>query len=271
MKKIIFTLLFVMCFYQLSVDAAGLTERQKENADVIAKIAIENYDTYGVLPSVAVVQAFIESTLGEFPSNQHNYFGICAGDVGYSSFYDGVIGYLKVINNGRYDGALFNSSYSESMLHILNGGYCYPVGDYYSKAIWSIEHYGFYEYDNELLEVQKQKIEEDEKKRKENEKKAKEDIVEQTKPKPIIVNYDQVVKNVLGSGKDINDICGRRPIMLRKLTDKEKNSLEKYRKEAIEIAEDFRYGTSVINNIKKARTEAEICNVMVDARRNKKW
>lgn len=256
MKKIIFTLLIaVMIYSPLHVNASELTEKQQENADRIAQIAIDNYNTYGVLPSIAVTQAFIESTLGDFPSNSHNYFGICAGDIGYSSFYDGVIGYLKVINNGRYDGALFNKSYYDSMLHILNGGYCHPVGDYYSKAIWSIEHYGFYEYDNKLWEAQKQKIEQAEKKRKENEKKAKEYIVDRTKPKPIICNYNNVVKNVLGSGKGIKNIYVRRPIMSRKLTDKEKNSLEKYRKEAIDIAEYFRYGASVIDNIKKARTE----------------
>ena len=204
MKKIIFTLLIaVMIYSPLHVNASELTEKQKENADRIAQIASDNYDTYGVLPSIAVAQAFIESTLGDFPSNSHNYFGICAGDIGYSSFYDGVIGYLKVINNGRYEGALFNSSYSDSMLHILNGGYCQPVGDYYSKAIWSIEHYGFYEYDIKLFEVQKKKIEQAEKDRKNNENNAKKDIVNKTKPKPIIFNVNHVVKNVLSFNNDI--------------------------------------------------------------------
>ena len=146
-----------------------LPSNQRRIADVIAKIAIDNYDKYGVLPSVAVAQAFVESTLGEHKSNTHNYFGIKSGAVGYSSLEEGVIAYLKIINNGYYKGAPFCKNYKTQMSRILSGGYCEPVGDYYYNAIWSIQNYEFYRYDDEMFEKQKKAVEE--KKRKEKRQK----------------------------------------------------------------------------------------------------
>ena len=152
MKRIFVMLLSLTIIFNsaVEVNARKLPRNQTEMADKIAQIAIDNYDEYGVLPSVCVAQAFIESTLGEHVSNTHNYFGIRSGAVGYSSFEDGVIGYLKVINNGLYDGALFNKSYESSIKYILNGGYCQPAGDYYSNATWSIQTYNFDNYDKKL-------------------------------------------------------------------------------------------------------------------------
>lgn len=121
---------------------------QQKNAETIARICVENWEKYGCLPSVAIAQAFVESTLGKHcPSGSNNLWGICSGAVSYSSIEDGVYGYMRVINNGYYKGAPHCKDYSTQISRILAGGYCTPVGDYYSNAIWTIEHYQLYEYD----------------------------------------------------------------------------------------------------------------------------
>lgn len=43
--------------------------------------------------------------------------------------------------------------------------------------------------------------------------------------------------------------------------------LESYRRFALHAAEDLRYGTCVEDRIKAAKTESEICKIMLDARR----
>lgn len=121
---------------------------QQRNAETIAKICVDNWKKYGCLPSVAIAQAFVESTLGKHcPSGSNNLWGICSGAVRYDSIEDGVYGYMRVINNGYYKGAPHCKDYSTQISRILAGGYCTPVGDYYSNAIWTIEHYQLYEYD----------------------------------------------------------------------------------------------------------------------------
>ena len=46
-------------------------------------------------------------------------------------------------------------------------------------------------------------------------------------------------------------------------------ALKRYRKEAKQAAIDLRYGEEIINAIRKAKSESEICNIMVSARRTK--
>lgn len=121
---------------------------QQKNAETIAKICIENWEKYGCLPSVAIAQAFIESTLGKYcPSGSNNLWGICSGAVKYNSIEDGVYGYMRVINNGYYKGAPHCKDYSTQISRILAGGYCIPAEGYYSNIIWTIKHYQLYEYD----------------------------------------------------------------------------------------------------------------------------
>lgn len=153
------SIIMIIMLFTKPASAKTLPKQQQIMANKIARVVINKYDEYGVLPSVAVSQAFIESTLGMHKSNKHNYFGIRSGAVGYSSFEEGVEAYLKVINNGRYDGAIKNKSYKKSLRHILNGGYCDPVGSYYSNAVWSIQTYGFHKYDEKLWKEQREKKE----------------------------------------------------------------------------------------------------------------
>ena len=133
-----------------------LPKQQRVVADKIAEICVDNYEKYGVLPSVCVAQAFIESTLGTHCSG-NNLWGICSGKEIYSTLEYGVKRYLKVINNGYYKDAPFEKDYKKQIRKILDGGYCEPEGNYYANAIWSIETYGFDVYDKKLLQKVKNK------------------------------------------------------------------------------------------------------------------
>lgn len=42
-----------------------------------------------------------------------------------------------------------------------------------------------------------------------------------------------------------------------------------YKEEAIVAAEELYYGPKVINKIKKAKTDEEVCRIMIEARRKK--
>lgn len=127
------------------------TESQQRNADKIAEIVSENWDKYGVLPSIAIAQAFIESTLGDNCTG-YNLWGIKSGEEQYGSLEEGVYRYMKVINNGYYKRAPFCNNYKEQIRIILDGGYCTPVGNYYNNVIWTIQTYGLYQYDRQMFE-----------------------------------------------------------------------------------------------------------------------
>lgn len=166
MKNFIKKIFILMITFSLSLHVTGtvtaqsrtLTQSQKRNADIIAKIAMDNWDTYGVLPSVAVAQAFIESTLGD-RCNGYNLWGIASGAISYGSLYEGTIGYLRVINNGYYKGAPFQKNYNVQLRKILDGGYCQPEGNYHSNAMWSISTYNFDKYDKKMFkQIKKEKI-----------------------------------------------------------------------------------------------------------------
>ena len=145
MKRIIILgLIFSM---MMSTPCKALSKDQWKRADIIAEVAAENWEEYGVLPSVAVGQAFIESTLGKHCSG-NNLWGINSGAEHYSSLESGTMRYLKVINNGCYPGAPFEKNYSRQITKIINGGYCEPAGSYISDVVWSIENYNFDKYDN---------------------------------------------------------------------------------------------------------------------------
>lgn len=129
-----------------SIKLKGLSSAQNSRAHTIARICIKEWKNYGVLPSVAIAQAMVESTLGKHCSG-NNLWGICSGGVSYSSLESGVYAYMKVINNGHYGSAPFTKDSSSQIRKILNGGYCVPVGNYYSNATWIIKHYGLERFD----------------------------------------------------------------------------------------------------------------------------
>ena len=134
---------------QCEVSNALSTSRQN-TADAIADICIEEWDIYGILPSVAIGQAFVESGLG---SGGSNLFGVngCSGLGPVSATYR----YLQCLHNGFFKGrAAWKDSPEEQMYYILERGYyCageYPHGRYYYNVLGSIDRYGWRRYDRTL-------------------------------------------------------------------------------------------------------------------------
>lgn len=127
----------------------GLSTEQKQRAYTMAEICIKEWKKYGVLPSVCIAQAMKESTLGKHCYG-NNLWGILTRKgtlVCYSSLESGVYGYLRVINNGCYGSAPFTKDASSQISKILAGGYCVPVGNYYSNVMWIINKYGLERFD----------------------------------------------------------------------------------------------------------------------------
>lgn len=175
-RKVIAIILSAILFAEpVIVSARGndLTESQKKIADKVAKKTTEKWDECGVLPSVAVVQAFVESSLGDNQVKQNNLWGIRPGGVNYafySSVDDGIEAYLDVLNDGLYDRALYKKEYRTQLKYILAGGY-YREDDggtneeYYKNCVYSIEKYGFDRYDKELFRQLEEKSEQARKKK----------------------------------------------------------------------------------------------------------
>ena len=139
----------------LPMKSNALSSTRNDVADRIADICIKEYDTYGILPSVAVGQGFVESGLY---CGGHNLFGVngCSGLSVEAATYR----YLQCLHNGYFKGtAAFKESPSEQMYYILKkGNYCegeYPYGRYYYNVLRSIHRYGWDKYDSRLKSYQK--------------------------------------------------------------------------------------------------------------------
>lgn len=165
-----------------TAQAKTFNSRQIERAEIIYEVVSDNWERYGVLPSVCIAQAFIESTLGEH-CRGYNYWGISSGAESYSSLENGVYRYMRVINNGYYRGAPFETDPYRQIRKILDGGYCQPEGNYYSNAVWTIDNYDLTEYDRRMFEKIKnrrekkkarQKAKKEEKKKREETQKRRE-------------------------------------------------------------------------------------------------
>lgn len=136
-----------------------LSEKQKMTADKIAAYVDARWDKYGVLPSVAVAQAYVESSLGKRCAG-FNLWGIASGAESYSSLHAGAHRYMEVINNGYYPGAPGEKNYKKQLQKILAGGYCQPVGNYYENAMYGYRNHNFEKYDKALFTRLKKEKEE---------------------------------------------------------------------------------------------------------------
>ena len=148
-KCMIFWILLIALAFPSHISLA-LSRSQQNTADAIADISIEEWPTYGILPSIAVSQAFIESGLG---SGGSNLFGVngCFGLDIVSATYR----YLQCLHNEFFKGkAAWKDSPEEQLYYILEMGfYCegeYPYGRYYNNVIQSIYRYGWDKYDEKL-------------------------------------------------------------------------------------------------------------------------
>lgn len=128
-----------------------LTGTMKTNADNLAKACVENYEEYGILPSVCIGQAFIESHIGvDHSQTDYNWWGIASCNIGYSTFDEGVIGYLSTINNGYYSNAPFNTDPYSTIAYIAPNYAASPT--YQQDVTWAINNYNLTAYDEYLFE-----------------------------------------------------------------------------------------------------------------------
>ncbi|MEE3344544.1 MAG: glucosaminidase domain-containing protein [Bacilli bacterium] len=128
-----------------------LTGTMKTNADNLAKACVENYKEYGVLPSVCIGQAFIESHIGvDHSQTDYNWWGIASCNIGYSTFDEGVIGYLSTINNGYYSNAPFNTD-PYSTISAIAPNYA-TSSTYQQDVTWAINNYNLTAYDDYLFD-----------------------------------------------------------------------------------------------------------------------
>lgn len=158
-KRIIAMILLVpiLCPYIVMAES-GLTESQKAVADKVANTVSDNWEEYGVLPSVAVAQTLVESSLGEHQVRPNNLWGLRPGGNyrSYDSLDDGIHGYLRVIGEPRYKRARFVKDYETQISRILDGGYYGEddggtISGYYNHVVSSIRKYGFDKYDEKLF------------------------------------------------------------------------------------------------------------------------
>ena len=135
-----------------------LTLEQQKMADRIAKVAIDNYETYKILPSLAVTQACQESSLG-VRCRGNNLWGIKSGAESYPTVEAGVHRYLGILNYKRYKNVRGETNFYSAMQRILNAGYCKGNPHYVQQCIYLYETYGFSKYDKQLLQKLEKKKE----------------------------------------------------------------------------------------------------------------
>lgn len=178
MRKTLLVGALLMSILTTSVDASArewrLTILQKKNADRIARVVMDNYDKYKILPSLAVVQACNESSLGVY-CRGNNLWGILSGAISYPSVEAGTHGYLRVVTNKKYyHGVIGETNYRTALRRILDGGYCEPEGAYYSNCMTLYSRYHFEKYDQQMWkEREEARKKEERRKKKEAEKRKK--------------------------------------------------------------------------------------------------
>lgn len=164
---------------QIPVDSNGETHIAKEKfIQTIAPFAIELNDAYGVLPSITIGQAVLESNFGQsqLASKYNNLFGVKAygdqrkislstqeyvneewitieGDfVIYDSWEESMIAHSKLFVNGvtwdsnLYQKVLESNDYKTAAQEVQNAGYATDP-TYADKLINIIEQYKLYKYD----------------------------------------------------------------------------------------------------------------------------
>lgn len=151
MRKIIITTCIAMMMLTTTAHARTFTEEQQALVDLIVEISVDSYEEYGILPSVAISQAFVESTLGERCAN-NNLYGIRGGE--YDTHEASILAYMDLMQSERYTGARHIENPREQIEYILDAGYC-PDEGYAGDVEWTIREYGLEKYDNIIFEGRK--------------------------------------------------------------------------------------------------------------------
>ncbi|MBZ2175137.1 glucosaminidase domain-containing protein [Schnuerera sp. xch1] len=145
---------------------------KKEFIEVVGKAAQENYREYGILPSLVIAQAILESGWGD-KAIENNIFGIKAGSYwtgkitiretkewdgckyfnkkakfrAYDSIKDSIRDYLELIGKSkRYKRIKEAKDYREAVKFIYEAGYATDP-KYGDKLIQIIEYNKLYQYD----------------------------------------------------------------------------------------------------------------------------
>ena len=157
-KLLVIVSLIMLCLLQgVNTQAKSLSGTQEKKANKIVKICTKKYKKYGVLPSVCLGQAMVESGIGR-RCRANNLWGLRCGRASYSSLENGTVAYLKCINNGYYKKAPFQKNYKKQVRAIVRGGYCEPAGNYYYNVTKVIQSYNLTKYDKKMFkELQAEK------------------------------------------------------------------------------------------------------------------
>lgn len=156
MKKFLMMLLTTcLLLGTMTVDVQAkeysLDDEQRAIAERITEICTENWEEYGVLPSVCIAQAYMESHVGKH-CYENNLWGLYGGYTSFDSLDEGIYEYLEIINNGRYDDALYHIDPSYQLNAIYDGGYCTSSRDHYvGGCIWIVDSFDLTKYDAEIL------------------------------------------------------------------------------------------------------------------------
>lgn len=165
-RKIVAWILVLICIMgntRYAVAKTELSESQKETADYIAEVTAAEYDTYRILPSVAVCQAFQESSLGVYNIDKNNLWGIKKGggeegNRSYDSLYDGIIDYLEVLQDETYYKNVRGvRSHSQQLWNILLGGYYGgSKKSYFSVCLEHYANHNFAKYDEKMWSTRRE-------------------------------------------------------------------------------------------------------------------
>jgi len=159
MKKIISVVIMMVLIvsisfnYSTTVNAANhkLSDEQTEIAERISEICTERWQECGVLPSVCIAQAYLESHIGTY-CYPNNLWGLHGGYKSYETLDDGINAYIDCINNGYYDDALWHTNSDYVIDAIWDGGYCTtPKSKYTGDVKWIIDEFNLTKYDSEIL------------------------------------------------------------------------------------------------------------------------
>lgn len=145
---------------------------KKKFIERIAKVAVKNYEIYGILPSLVIAQAILESGWGK-KAIENNIFGIKAGSSwrgkvvtretrewdgdkyvikkskfrAYDSIEDSIMDYLNLVGNTkRYEKVRNAKDYKEAARLIYEAGYATDP-HYTDKIVNIIEGNSLYQYD----------------------------------------------------------------------------------------------------------------------------
>lgn len=151
---------------------AGLSGSRLEFVNSLKDGAVEAYNKYGVLPSLTMAQAILESGWGRSAIG-NNIFGIKAGGGwngkvqnrltgeqnpdgsrytitaafrDYDSVADSVEDHAKLLTTSRYQPVINSSNYREACVNVKNCGYATDI-NYANSLINIIESYGLDQWD----------------------------------------------------------------------------------------------------------------------------